>query len=100
VGTFCTILTIFSQTLAPASDTKYFLAWLPLVLHDHDQTENFNFVKKILESGQVFFLQFSHVHQKWGSATRGFSWSDYKTDRGKKKSRNPIACWQTTRAYR
>jgi hypothetical protein len=38
VGTFCTILTIFSLTLVPASDAKSFLAWLPLVLHDDDQT--------------------------------------------------------------
>jgi hypothetical protein len=25
-------------------------------------------------------------HQKWGSATRGFSWSDYKTDREEEKN--------------
>jgi hypothetical protein len=60
VGTFCTILTIFSQTLAPALDAKSFLAWLPLVLHDHDQTEKLNFVKKILRvRGSVFSSIFS-----------------------------------------
>jgi hypothetical protein len=46
VGTFCTILTIFSQTLAPASDAKFILAWLPLVLHDHDRNEKLDFKKK------------------------------------------------------
>ncbi len=56
----------FFSNLGASLRCYFFLAWLPLVLHDHDRNEKLNLKKKSLESGAVFFSSIFSCHTKGG----------------------------------
>jgi hypothetical protein len=70
LGTFCGhflhYFDNFFSNLGASLRCYFFLAWLPLVLHDHDRNEKLNFKKKFLESGAVFFSSIFLCHTKGG----------------------------------